>query len=321
MTTPAYGRLDHRSFVDSDEYQASVRGGDSLYSLLGRGEFRADLTDIEIGQVRLQRGCESLPRLAAWGTPANQIGIVVWPPRKSQLPIVRGAQIQPGDMLCFGQGMQSHHRTFGANEFMTLMLNSADLTQAAHAWTGRELVVASGQVLRPPKNLLVKLISVAQSAMRIGDTMPEVFASAQAAKGLEQALLQSMIMCLQQGELRKEGALRTGRAALAKKLEEAIDANLDQPLHLLELCRMSGLPERSLRKLFLEQMGISPSRFLALRRLHLARRALLRTDPYSTTVTEIATNVGIWEFGRFSVAYKSWFGESPSATLRRRLGS
>jgi AraC-like DNA-binding protein len=321
MTTPAYGRLDHRSFVDSDEYQASVRGGDSLYSLLGRGEFRADLTDIEIGQVRLQRGCESLPRLAAWGTPANQIGIVVWPPRKSQLPIVRGAQIQPGDMLCFGQGMQSHHRTFGANEFMTLMLNSADLTQAAHAWTGRELVVASGQVLRPPKNLLVKLISVAQSAMRIGDTMPEVFASAQAAKGLEQALLQSMIMCLQQGELRKEGALRTGRAALAKKLGEAIDANLDQPLHLLELCRMSGLPERSLRKLFLEQMGISPSRFLALRRLHLARRALLRTDPYSTTVTEIATNVGIWEFGRFSVAYKSWFGESPSATLRRRLGS
>jgi len=195
------------------------------------------------------------------------------------------------------------------------------LAQAAYDWTGRELAVASGQVLRPPKDLLARLISVTQSAIRIGDTTPEVFSSAQATKSLEQALLQSMIMCLHQGEVRKEGAPRGWRAAVAKKLEKAIEANLDQPLHLLELCRITGLPERSLRKLFQEQMGISPSRFLALRRLHLARRSLLRADPHSTTVTEIATGVGIWEFGRFAVAYKSFFGESPSATLRRRLGS
>jgi AraC-like DNA-binding protein len=321
MTTPTYGHVHRHSFVDPDQYQASVRGGDSLYSLLGRGEFRADLTDIGIGQVKLQRGCESLPRLAAWGTPADQIGIVLWPPRKSQLPVVRGAQIRPDDVLCFGQGMHSYHRTFGPNEFITLMVNSAELAQAAQDWTGRELVIASGQVLRPPKDLLSRLLSVAQSAIRVSHTTPEVFSSPQAAKSLEQTLLQSMIMCLQQGELRKNSSPRGWRAALAKKIEETIEANLDQPLHLLELCRMTGLHERTLRKLFQEQMGVPPSRFLALRRLHLAHQALLRADPHSATVTETATGVGIWELGRFAVAYKSLFGESPSATLRRRLGS
>ena len=62
---------------------------------------------------------------------------------------------------------------------------------------------------------------------------------------------------------------------------------------------------------------MSPTRYLWLRRMHLARRALRRADPVVATVTNIATNYGFWELGRFSVAYRSLFGESPSAALRR----
>jgi AraC-like DNA-binding protein len=51
--------------------------------------------------------------------------------------------------------------------------------------------------------------------------------------------------------------------------------------------------------------------------MHLAQRALRTADPESSTVTEIATNYGFWELGRFSVAYRGLYGESPSTTLRR----
>jgi AraC-like DNA-binding protein len=62
---------------------------------------------------------------------------------------------------------------------------------------------------------------------------------------------------------------------------------------------------------------MSPIRYLWLRRMHLAHRALRAADPAASTVTEIATNHGFWELGRFSVAYRSLFGESPSASLHR----
>jgi transcriptional regulator GlxA family with amidase domain len=50
--------------------------------------------------------------------------------------------------------------------------------------------------------------------------------------------------------------------------------------------------------------------------MHLMRRALLRSEPSTATVTQIVTDHGFWELGRFS-AYRALFGESPSQTLRQ----
>jgi len=54
--------------------------------------------------------------------------------------------------------------------------------------------------------------------------------------------------------------------------------------------------------------------------MHLARRALLHAHPSEATVTRIVTDQGFWELGRFSIAYRALFGESPSETLRRPAG-
>jgi transcriptional regulator GlxA family with amidase domain len=47
------------------------------------------------------------------------------------------------------------------------------------------------------------------------------------------------------------------------------------------------------------------------------RRALLRADASTATVTRLATDHGFWELGRFSVTYRKLFDESPSQSLRR----
>ena len=66
-----------------------------------------------------------------------------------------------------------------------------------------------------------------------------------------------------------------------------------------------------------DSFGMGPMHYLWLRRMHLARRALLGADPQATTVTKVATDYGFWELGRFSVDYRMLFGELPSASLHR----
>ena len=94
-------------------------------------------------------------------------------------------------------------------------------------------------------------------------------------------------------------------------------AHPDEPLYMPELAATVGTSYWTLRDCCLGYLGMSPKHYLWLRRMHLARRALRSADAERTTVTEIASNYGFWEFGRFSVAYRSLFGESPSTALHR----
>ena len=62
---------------------------------------------------------------------------------------------------------------------------------------------------------------------------------------------------------------------------------------------------------------MGPIRYLWLRRMYLARRALIQAVLGTVSVTAVATEYGFWELGRFSIEYRALFGETPLVTLRR----
>ena len=61
-------------------------------------------------------------------------------------------------------------------------------------------------------------------------------------------------------------------------------ANPDQPLYMAELAAQVGASYWTLRDCCLEYLDMSPKRYLWLRRMHLARRALRSADGERTTV-------------------------------------
>jgi AraC-like DNA-binding protein len=106
---------------------------------------------------------------------------------------------------------------------------------------------------------------------------------------------------------------------LVEQAERLALAHIDEPLHISTLCRTLEISERTLRKAFRKIHGLPPCRRLRMLRLSEARRALLAADCKRITVTEIATEFGFLELGRFSVEYRKVFGESPSKTLHHAL--
>ena len=56
---------------------------------------------------------------------------------------------------------------------------------------------------------------------------------------------------------------------------------------------------------------MGPIRYLALRRMHLVRRALLRSTPAKATVTQLATDYGFWDSGASQAAIRPCLASRP----------
>jgi AraC family ethanolamine operon transcriptional activator len=95
-----------------------------------------------------------------------------------------------------------------------------------------------------------------------------------------------------------------------------VDQHQGEYLSVEQLASAAGVAERTLRDAFQQYFGMAPVRYLNRRTLHQVRRALKAADPIVATVTQIATQFGVWELGRFARDYRFLFGELPSETLR-----
>jgi AraC-like DNA-binding protein len=173
------------------------------------------------------------------------------------------------------------------------------------------------RVVRPRPELMARLLKVHQTVGDLARTAPDTLESPELLRGFEQQLSYLMVRCLAEGAGIEITAGRRRHNAIIARLEDYLAANPNRAIYLTELCAATGVSERTLRSACEEHLGMAPMRYLALRRMYLVRRALLRADASKATVTRIVTDYGFWELGRFSVTYRQLFGELPSETLRR----
>lgn len=322
VRTCRHARKDTRmssSFVlastDVDEFRAAVRPVNSVMTITGRGQFSASVTRIEVHNLWMQRSGEHLPRAWEVAIPATRTAILFG---TEPGPAIgwRGAEIADNEVIPAHPGTSGWHTLSGTANWGSMSLPNPRLAEASIALLGRDVTPSRDAVaLAVPPLALERLRRLHAAAGRLAETAPEIIDNPDAARGLEQALTEAMIACLDATGVREDTAARRRHAAIIRRFLALTDAPADQPHYLPEICKAIGVNERTLHLCCQEQFGVSPIRYLLLRRLQPARQALGAADPSTGSVTAIATQYGFWELGRFAAYYRRAFGESPSTTL------
>jgi AraC-like DNA-binding protein len=213
-----------------------------------------------------------------------------------------------------------HQRTSGESQWGLISLPPEQLAACGKALTG--LRIASppvGRVLRPSRSDAVRLLRLYSRACRLAETRHKLIANPEVARALEQELLHALVNCLIADDVSGNPKTRRHHTDIMVRFEDALSTLRGPQLNMPALCAAIDVPERTLRVCCAEFLGMSPTRYLLLRRLNRARSALRRADPANASIAEIARSCQFQEPGRFAVTYRTIFGEMPSSTLRRSL--
>lgn len=298
-------------------YQSAIQAATVECLPTSKGQFYGELTQIRMNKLWMQRYYVTLPQIHVV---ANHPGRKVFgfPTEANSPPLEhRGYGIMPGEIALSGVG--AFHQRAPANfHHGTMSLADEDVRTAYEALIGRELVERELKpIIRPSPELMSRLLKLHRVVGQLARDTPDLLNMPELVRAIEQQMIHLMIRCIADGVSADFTSGTCRHDAIVKRFEEFLAANPDEPLYLTEICAGIGVAERTLRSACEEHLGMGPIRYLALRRMHLVRRALVAADATKTSVTRVATDHGFWELGRFSVAYRMLFDESPSETLRR----
>jgi AraC-like DNA-binding protein len=305
-----------RTFLEPDHYEASLRQAQIEIVLALSPKFKARLTWAELHDLQVMRCEEDFPRIA-YVCLRPQLCFVTFPAHSVPLPVWGGTDLRAGEIVLHGRGERLHQSTPGALVWNIIALDPVQLEQYGRALSGKPFALQSeGKILRPSPRDAARLRRLHAQVCRLAETKPRLLAHTEVARALEQSLIQALVACLTRASMRTS-AVKRRHARIMIMFEEVLADHLSKPLRMSELCGLIGVSERTLRSCCAQFLGMSPIRYVLLRRLSRARVALRYAESDGANLLEFVRGFGFSELGRFEAAYRAAFSEAPLTTLQR----
>jgi AraC-like DNA-binding protein len=316
----------HKAFVKLNWSEPELRGEwastpsfKTKVQRLAGGAFNSDATLVQMPLMRI-----SVERLS--GAPVRVIGqiaddcanacIAVGPKA-----ILNGVQLQTPSLHLHGAGARFDSITGGDWFCGLLRFSHAVLTDPEdplHAWFDsrqrmHRVLRASGHRLT---NLILMLSLRAERNPDGLTGMPEALLLDDVISALRDA-----IDAAQESPSALDFLGSSTRRRLALAAEELIRIGVSDgsQLSIEALCKELHVSQRLLQLAFLEQFGVNARNFVLSARIQRAHTMLLANGD-QMRVSDLATQAGIWNLGRFSMYYRQFFGCTPSEMQRRIWG-
>ncbi|NOR80433.1 MAG: helix-turn-helix domain-containing protein [Methyloprofundus sp.] len=143
----------------------------------------------------------------------------------------------------------------------------------------------------------------------------DIFTRTKALHSVEEDLLQQLLSVVRLPlAMSIKDSRQKRRQGFELALEFLREADLSS-LSIPEICRKTGVSQRTLEYAFHEHLNLTPIRFIKKIRMHAIRRKLLVAHSNEVTIADTAYQHGIYDMSRFAAVYRNFFGELPSKTL------
>jgi len=304
-------------FADADDYALAVGIVPARFVVTAPGRFWAHMARLVLPHLDLLVLTESQPRTAYIALAPERLH-VTYSLRLNTPMFCSGVGLQRDDIWFHSCHDRFHQRVSGPAHWGLVSLDPIHFAAAVQALTGRSLTVPKiGGLFRPPHARVKRLFRLHGAAARFGEQKSKLVLNPEVARAIEHDLIECLISCLVPDHEFGDLGFWRHRTEVLGCLEAFLEANPARAAPTDELATVLGISQRTLHSYCADCLGVSPGRYLRLRRLKLVRQALLSAPPNPTIVAAVARDYGFLEAGRFAATYQAAFGELPSATLYR----
>lgn len=286
------------------------------YLQLGPDPIESHVLRVSLDRLVLMRGLENVRHVARMSGPPDICALALQLEGASAT-FWCGQEVNERTLVSYRPGAEHVGRSSGGMVWTALLCEPAVLDDAIRLMHGVEPVQSpsNSTFAESDPAAIAALRAALQEAFLIAEAAPHVLESHAARRSLEESVLAAAVGAIDpQGDRHALVGPLLSHERVVRRAEDTIADKLDTPIYVADLCEAAAVSERTLRNAFQSVYGMSPIRFLQLRRLHQVRRAL-RSDS-AGSVTEAALRYGFVNLGRFAAEYRQLFGESPSVTRR-----
>jgi AraC family transcriptional regulator, ethanolamine operon transcriptional activator len=302
-----------RAYRDPDEMSAGSIHWGIEQTQLGPGRFDGGTRAIHSGQVQLSYSHRT-PGLMIRGEIPRQAVVLSSVVRLSTPVLFNGKRLADHQVMWTDSLSELDFRTIGGNALVTVAVDAPLFDTVARATLGPAFFDGepadrfSLNDAQCRQRLNRRLIALLNEGFTQSNRMNDLIYR----RNWEYRVISAWLADVNAPD---PGATASSRHRAARHAEAFLRGNPDRPISVAELCLLTGVAKRTLMLGFQEAFGLSPLAYHRRFRLNEARRELVRSLRQDVTVAQVALRWGFDHFGRFSVDYRNFFGETPTMSM------
>jgi len=298
-----------------DEYSDKIRAVNALSLMTAPLAERCDFAEIRLGQTALQFGSGAGGLIVHGKKCSNAALIFFMQSREGTKAVVfDGRIIKWPEIVIVPPGCDFSFASAGPMQWISMSMPSK-LADAAYDFKKLVGSIENYKTVKTPSatelTQFINAATMARQRIRRARQRPKI--DPQAIEGSLLRILQNMLS----NSVSDGRGFDKGTERIILKVLESLQLNNRIPVQAL--AEAADVSERTLHRAFKKYFHIGPKRYLKIRQLNLVRNAIRQNHPTPTNITDILTEHGVTEFGRFATEYKALFNESPTETLQKHL--